>query len=60
VRTLQLAAKQSVAAFAEALGLRNAVTGYAYHSVPVASYAWLRHYGDFRTALESALNWRLR
>ncbi len=46
----------SVACFADELGLREGVTGYAYHSVPVALYAWLRHTNDFRAALESALN----
>ena len=46
----------SVAAFAESLGLRTGVSGYAYHTVPVALYAWLRHPGDFRSALESVLN----
>jgi ADP-ribosylglycohydrolase len=51
-----LAARKSVAAFAELLGLRDAVTGYAYHTVPVALYAWLRHQGEFRAAMESALN----
>ena len=51
-----LAARISVQAFAESLGLRNAVTGYAYHSVPVALYASLLHRGDFRVAMESALN----
>ncbi len=51
-----LTAKKSVAAFAESLGLRTAVTGYAYHSVSVALYSWLRHRGDFRAAMESALN----
>ena len=51
-----LVARTSVQAFAESLGLRNAVTGYAYHSVPVALYASLLHRGDFRVAMESALN----
>ncbi len=51
-----LTAKQSVVSFAESLGLQKAVTGYAYHSVPVALYAWLRHQVDFRVAMESALN----
>lgn len=36
----------SVDAFAEALGCGRGVSGYAYHSVPVALYAWLRHRGD--------------
>ena len=32
------------------------VTGYSMHVVPVAIYAWLRHSGDFRKALISAMN----
>jgi ADP-ribosyl-[dinitrogen reductase] hydrolase len=51
-----LASQLSVEGFADALGLQNGVTGYAYHSVPVAIYASLRHGGDFRQALEAALN----
>jgi ADP-ribosylglycohydrolase len=42
--------------FARALDLERGVTGYALHSVPVALYAWLRHPGDFRGALTSALD----
>ena len=41
-----LRANAPVDAFAEALGCGQGVSGYAYHSVPVALYAWLRHYGD--------------
>jgi ADP-ribosylglycohydrolase len=51
-----LTGKKSVESFAASLGLHNAVTGYAYHSVPVAFYAWLLHRNDFRVAMESALN----
>jgi hypothetical protein len=32
------------------------VGGYAFHTVPVAIYAWLRHREDFRAALISALD----
>ncbi len=32
------------------------MTGYAYRSVPVALYAWLRHPDDFRTALVAVLD----
>jgi ADP-ribosylglycohydrolase len=46
----------SVIAFADELGLRNGVSGYAYHSVPVALYAWLRHPNDFPAALKAALD----
>jgi ADP-ribosylglycohydrolase len=54
--TEALASKKSVAEFADSLGLQNGVTGYGYHSVPVALYASLRHREDFRNALESALD----
>lgn len=54
--TDSLALGQSVVEFADALGLQKGVTGYAYHSVPVALYAWLRHRNNFRKALESALD----
>jgi ADP-ribosyl-[dinitrogen reductase] hydrolase len=50
------ARKESVAAFASFLGLGGGVTGYVYHTVPVAVYAWLRHYGDFRASLEAVLD----
>lgn len=42
--------------YALALGLDRGVTGYAFHTVPVAIYAWLRHPGDFATSLTSALD----
>lgn len=51
-----LAAKNSVAEFADSLGLQKGVTGYTYHSVPVALYAWRCHRDDFHKALESALD----
>lgn len=43
------------ARFAEALGLRRGVTGYVYHTVPVAVYCWLRFPGDFRRAVEEGI-----
>ncbi len=46
----------TVAEFAQDLGLEKGVTGYAYHTVPVALYAWLRYHGDFRSGLEAVLN----
>jgi ADP-ribosylglycohydrolase len=42
--------------FADALGLHRGVTGYIYHSVPVALYCWLRHPGNFRLAVEEVIN----
>jgi ADP-ribosyl-[dinitrogen reductase] hydrolase len=53
---LALVARDSVGQFATALKLERGVTGYMYHTVPIAVYAWLRHYGDFRTTLEAALD----
>ncbi len=50
-----LASRETVAEFAASLGLANGVTGYAYHTVPVALFAWLRHPGDFRQATEAAI-----
>ena len=32
---------------ADALGLQRGVTGYVYHTVPLALYCWLRHPNDF-------------
>ena len=46
----------TVSDFALELGLKKGVTGYAYHTVPVALYAWLTHYGDYRAGLEAVLN----
>jgi ADP-ribosyl-[dinitrogen reductase] hydrolase len=49
------AANATVEDFACSLGLQTGVTGYAFHTVPVAIYAWLRHPYDFRLALTEAL-----
>lgn len=51
-----LLADLTVSAFAAKLGLENGVTGYIYHTVPVVAYAWLRHYGDFRSTVEAVLD----
>jgi ADP-ribosylglycohydrolase len=40
---------------ADALGLRRGVSGYVYHTVPLALYCWLRHPEDFRQALEEGI-----
>ena len=50
-----LQAGKSVQQFAEMLGLKSAVTGYAYHTVPVALFAWLRHHGNYAEAVESVI-----
>ena len=48
--------KRTVAELAERLGLGKGVTGYIYHTVPVAAYAWFRHGDDYRQALTAALD----
>jgi ADP-ribosylglycohydrolase len=50
-----LAASHGVREFAVALGLEKGVSGYAFHTVPVAIYAALRHGEDFEAALIGAL-----
>jgi ADP-ribosylglycohydrolase len=42
--------------FARSLGLEKGVTGYVYHTVPIAVYAWLRHFGDFAGTLTAVLD----
>jgi ADP-ribosylglycohydrolase len=41
--------------FAEALGCSKGITGYILHTVPAALFCWLRHPGDFRSALEEII-----
>jgi len=48
-------AQQSTEAFADSLGLSNGVSGYVYHTVPVAIHAWLTHPQDFRSAVTSII-----
>ena len=52
----QLQRDASVTQFADALGLERGVTGYAYHTVPVALFSFLRHYGDVRATVESVVD----
>lgn len=46
----------TVPEFAQSLGLQKGVTGYVYHTVPVAIYSHLLHFGDFRATLEAVLD----
>lgn len=41
----------SVEEFVDRLGLRHGVTGYIYHSVPVAIFCWWKHPGDTTAGL---------
>ncbi|MCS6776788.1 MAG: ADP-ribosylglycohydrolase family protein [Chloroherpetonaceae bacterium] len=47
---------QETREFAASLGLKRGVTGYVYHTVPVALHAVLRHCNDLRTAVLSAIH----
>jgi ADP-ribosylglycohydrolase len=42
--------------FADALGQKRGVSGFVYHTVPLALYCWLRHRGDFRAAVEEVID----
>jgi ADP-ribosylglycohydrolase len=51
-----LARGAPAAELAEALRLRRGVSGYVYHTVPLALYCWLRAPGDFRAAVEEVIS----
>jgi hypothetical protein len=40
---------------ADALGLQRGISGYVYHTVPLALYCWLRNRGNFRAAIEEVI-----
>ena len=42
---------ETLQTFAASLGLDNGVSGYVYHTVPVAIHAWLSHQQDYRRAI---------
>src|SRR5262249_52870251 len=46
---------QKTLEFAAELGLAKGVTGYSFHTVPVALHAWLSHPADFRGAVIAAI-----
>ncbi len=41
--------------FAESMGLAKGVSGYVYHTVPVAIHAWLSNQRDFRSAIAAVI-----
>lgn len=47
--------RESTPQFAAKLGLSQGVSGYVYHSVPIAIHAWLSHPDDFRTAITTTI-----
>ncbi|MGB0716010.1 MAG: ADP-ribosylglycohydrolase family protein [Phycisphaerae bacterium] len=42
--------------FSESIGLREGVSGFVVHTVPVAVYCWGNYQGDFRSAIETAVS----
>ncbi|MCC7487841.1 MAG: ADP-ribosylglycohydrolase family protein [Burkholderiales bacterium] len=52
---LSVARGESAAAYAASLGCAKGVSGYMYHTVPVALQIWLRRQTDFRGALIEAV-----
>lgn len=51
----EFATGATVAEFAGKLGLGRGVTGYMYHTVPVAVFAFFRHADDYRAAVETTI-----
>ncbi|PTY01900.1 ADP-ribosylglycohydrolase [Verrucomicrobia bacterium LW23] len=50
--------RETVAEFCarlDKLDIHKGVTGFTLHTVPVAIYAWLRHYGEFPDAIVAVL-----
>lgn len=41
--------------FADTIELGRGVSGYMYHTVPIAFHAWLSHPDDYRAAVQSAI-----
>jgi ADP-ribosylglycohydrolase len=52
---LSLELGQTTQQFADTIELGRGVSGYMYHTVPVAFHAWLAHPDDYRAAVHSAI-----
>lgn len=48
-------AGEATPAFAQGIGLKRGVTGYSFHTVPVALHAWLAHRASYREAVIAAI-----
>jgi ADP-ribosyl-[dinitrogen reductase] hydrolase len=46
---------ENVAAFADAIGSRNGISGYMYHTVPCVIQAWLRHQKDYAAGVKEII-----
>ncbi len=56
IKTIQsVNSKQSTQNFAESLGLSKGVTGYIYHTIPIAIHAWLTNQDDFYSGLVNTI-----
>ena len=57
VKTVEQAAKVNLTVdeLAHALQISERVSGYVYHSVPIAIYSFWRHAGNFRAGTESTI-----
>jgi ADP-ribosylglycohydrolase len=49
------AAGETTQAFAASIGCERGVSGYMFHSVPVALHAWLSNAGNLETAIDSVV-----
>ena len=47
---------ESTEEFADHLGLQSGITGYTYHTVPVAIHAWLKHSDNFQDAITAVIS----
>jgi ADP-ribosylglycohydrolase len=52
---LSLELGQSTERFADTMELGRGVSGYMYHTVPIAFHAWLSHPDDYRAAVQAAI-----
>jgi len=41
--------------FAQTLNLRNGITGYMYHTVPMVLFTWMKNQGNYKKALEKII-----
>jgi len=46
---------ESTVSYADSIDLQKGVTGYVYHTVPVAIHAWLSHQDDYRSAVMAVI-----
>ncbi len=46
----------SVSQYADRLGQYQGISGYVYRTVPMALFAWYRHFGDFEETVSSVLD----